>query len=53
VHSDSKKRARINAMQHFLSRMEYPGKKEEVLHYDPETVFEFDPSLYKTGRLAP
>jgi polyphosphate kinase 2 len=53
VHSDSKKHARISVMQHFLSRVEYPGKKEGALHYDPQTVFEFDPSLYKTGRLAP
>jgi polyphosphate kinase 2 len=53
VHSDSKKRARISAMQHFLSRVEYPGKKEEVLHYDPECVFEFDPACFERGLIAP
>ena len=53
VHSDSKKAARINAMQHFLSRVEYPGKKEEVLQYDPSVVFEFDASNFDNGLIAP
>jgi len=53
VHSDSKKRARINAMRHFLSRVTYPGKKEEVLGFDPETVFEFRPECFERGVIAP
>jgi len=53
VHSDSKKRARINAIQHFLNSVEYPGKNEEVLRFDPNTVFEFDPGCYNKGLIAP
>jgi len=53
VHSDSKKRARINAMQHFLSSVEYPGKNEAVLRFDPDTVFEFDRGCYNRGLIAP
>lgn len=32
VKSDDKKRARLNCMQHFLSRLDYPNKNERVLH---------------------
>jgi polyphosphate kinase len=53
VHSDSKKLARISAMQHFLSLVTYPGKKEEALHFDPDVVFEFDPSHFENGQIAP
>jgi polyphosphate kinase len=53
VHSDSKKEARINAMQHFLSSVEYPGKREEVLQFDPHTVFKFDLECYDKELIAP
>jgi len=53
VHSDSKKSARINAMQHFLGKMAYAGKKEEVLQFDTDTVFEYDPVRYEKGLIAP
>ena len=32
VKSDDKKRARLNCMQHFLSKLDYPDKNEHVLH---------------------
>jgi polyphosphate kinase 2 len=32
VKSDDKKRARLNCMQDFLSRLDYPGKNPQVLH---------------------
>jgi polyphosphate kinase 2 len=32
IKSDDKKRARLNCMQDFLSRLDYPGKKPEFLH---------------------
>jgi polyphosphate kinase 2 len=53
VHCDSKKEARINVIKHFLSHVNYPGKKEEKLIYDPDVVFEFDPLYYEKGLIAP
>jgi len=32
IKSDDKKRARLNCMQHLLSKLDYPGKNEQVLH---------------------
>ena len=32
IKSDDKKRARLNAMQHFLSNLDYPGKDTHVVH---------------------
>jgi polyphosphate kinase len=45
VKSNDKKRARINAMRHFLSRFEYDGK-------DAEVVGTPDPSIVQRGRDA-
>ncbi|WP_415892771.1 polyphosphate kinase 2 [Neptuniibacter sp. QD29_5] len=39
IKSDDKKRARLNAMRHLLSRMPYPNKSEEIdLQPDPQIV---------------
>jgi polyphosphate kinase 2 len=38
IKSDDKKRARINAIRYFLSRFDYPGKREELLRWDPRIV---------------
>jgi polyphosphate kinase 2 len=39
IRSIDKKRARLNAMQHFLSTMPYPGKDHKVVHgADPNIV---------------
>ena len=32
IKSDDKKRARLNCMQHFLSKLEYPDKDTQVVH---------------------
>jgi polyphosphate kinase 2 len=53
VHCDNKKQARINVIKHFLSHVDYPGKDEEKLIYDPDIVFEFDPRYYDRGLIAP
>ena len=42
VKSDDKKRARVNAMRHFLSRFDYDGK-------NPDVVGEPDPLLVQRG----
>jgi polyphosphate kinase 2 len=52
VHSDNKKTARINIIKHFLSHVDYPGKIEENLIYDPKVVFEFDLECYEKGLIA-
>ncbi len=38
VKSDDKKRARINAIRYFLSNVEYEGKNEELLQWDPRVI---------------
>ncbi len=38
IKSDDKKRARVNCIRYFLSHMDYPGKREELLQYDPRIV---------------
>lgn len=53
VHTNSKKRGRINAIKHFLSHVNYPGKDEEKLIYDPSIVFGFDAEYYKKELIAP
>jgi polyphosphate kinase 2 len=38
VKSDDKKRARINAIRYFLSNVDYEGKNEELLQWDPRII---------------
>ncbi|KZX56858.1 polyphosphate kinase 2 [Halioglobus sp. HI00S01] len=38
VKSSDKKRARIACLQHFLSSLEYPEKRDDLLHMDPLIV---------------
>ncbi|MFZ2529660.1 MAG: polyphosphate kinase 2 [Rhodococcus sp. (in: high G+C Gram-positive bacteria)] len=45
IKSNDKKRARINAMRHFLNRFEYDGKDRQV-------VFDPDPKIVQRGRDA-
>ncbi|SET20044.1 polyphosphate kinase 2, PA0141 family [Nitrosomonas marina] len=52
VHSDNKKRTRINVMKHFLSHVDYKDKNNEALIYDSSVVFEFDPVCYEKGMIA-
>ena len=53
VHSDEKKEARINCIKHFLSQMDYPDKKEDLLVYKPEVVCKFSENCYKQGLIFP
>ncbi len=52
IHSDSKKQVRINVIKHFLSNVNYPGKDETKLIYDPSIVFKFDPECYEQNLIA-
>lgn len=45
VKSDDKKRARINAIRYYLSKVEYEGKKEELLQWDPRIIRTTDEEL--------
>ncbi|WP_121626403.1 polyphosphate kinase 2 [Poseidonibacter antarcticus] len=47
VHTDCKKKARINVIKHFLSHVEYPNKDEEKLIYDTNIVFKFNVKYYE------
>ncbi len=49
VHTDEKKEARINCIKHFLSSMDYPGKKEDLLVYKQEVMCKFNENCYKQG----
>lgn len=45
VKSDDKKRARINAIRYFLSQVDYDGKNEELLQWDPRIIRSTDQEL--------
>jgi polyphosphate kinase 2 len=53
VHTDEKKEARINVMQHFLSAVEYEGKDENKLLYDNDIVFPFSREALEKGKIFP
>jgi len=53
IHTDDKKKARINVMKHFLSSVDYPGKNNKILVYEHDVVCMFDPICYKKGLVAP
>ena len=53
VHCDHKKTARIRVMQHLLSLMEYPGKRPELLEYDPMVVCRYEPACHEKGLIFP
>lgn len=52
IHTNSKKRCRINTMKHFLSHVDYPEKDEKKLIYDPSIVFVFDSECHKQGLIT-
>lgn len=53
VHTDDKKRARVNVIKHFLSSVEYKGKDEKLLIYDKDIIYKFDLSCYDKGLITP
>lgn len=53
INSNHKKTARINIIAHFLSHMEYPNKREEVLDFSDKIVCKFSDKCYKEGLIAP
>lgn len=53
VHTDDKKRARINVIKHFLSSVEYKGKDEKLLIYDKDIVCKFASRCYDKGLITP
>lgn len=42
VHADSKRATRINIIQHLLSQFSYPGKKPDLLNFDPTQIVRLD-----------
>ncbi len=58
VHTDEKKEARINTMKHFLSMMDYHGKREDMFiggtHiYKNDILCTFDTNCYTKGLIFP
>ncbi len=53
VHTDKKKEARINTIKHFLSMMDYPGKREDILVYKNDIICKFEEKCYKKGLIFP
>ncbi len=47
IHTDSKKEARINAIKHFLSMMDYHKKDENKLIFDHSVVIKFDKTCFE------
>ncbi len=45
VKSDDKKRARLNAIRHFLAGIDYPDRRDELLAWDPRIVRSVDQEL--------
>lgn len=52
VQADDKKMARINAIKHFLSEMDYPDKNEQLLDYAHDSICLYDPVCYERGIIA-
>jgi polyphosphate kinase 2 len=54
IHSDNKKRARINTIKHILGRVDYPGKiKAKHLKVDEEIVFSADRKIAEFDQIVP
>lgn len=52
IHSDDKKTARINAIKHFLSQIDYANKNDKVLSYEHKVVCQFDDTCYEKGMIS-
>ena len=52
VHTDHKKKARLNLIRHLLHRID-PGHTDEIAPCDPAVVFPFEASALTDGRLEP
>jgi polyphosphate kinase len=52
VNANSKKKARLNVIKHFLSSMEYENKNEKLLAFERDNVCKFDPVCYEKGLIS-
>jgi polyphosphate kinase 2 len=53
VRTDEKRTARLNLIGDLLSRIDYPGKEDDVLMTDKNVVFRFKEPQLKNGVVAP
>ncbi len=49
IKSDDKKRARLNCMQHFLARLDYPGKDTSIVHGPDPLIVGSASDIYEDG----
>jgi polyphosphate kinase 2 len=52
IHSDDKKRARINLLRHLLTKLQYPGKDKSLLVWDTAIVSDWPPGTASLPPLA-
>jgi polyphosphate kinase 2 len=52
VRTNNKRLARLNLIRDILSRLHYAGKKNKLVHPDPNIAFEFTPDCINAKRLA-
>ncbi len=52
VHTDDKRRARLNLITNLLARSSYDHKDASVLRPDPRVVFEYEDACHEAGLLA-
>lgn len=53
VRADNKRKARLNVIRDLLSRVQYDGRKDQLVLPDPAIVFPYDASSVENGLLAP
>ena len=53
IHTDHKKVARINLLQHFLRTVGPPRLAAKVKHQDEKIAYEFEVDALSDGRLEP
>ena len=52
VRANDKHRARLNLIRHLLSHLHYGKKEQDLLAFDPGTVFAFDEARLRDGSMA-
>jgi len=53
VRADEKRAARLAVLRHFVSQLDYRGKKEKLLRSDPDVIFPYAEENLRNGMIAP
>jgi hypothetical protein len=52
VRANDKHSARLNLIRHLLSNLQYRGKDQPLLSFDPAIVFAFNDAMLRDGSMA-